>query len=152
MVPTQGVIGTVIILVMLILTVVTYAVMRDPTLNVLFYTLMIGLSIGFLMCLIRISAILSSQKNKDILNPSIITFTSCPNYWAKKQDSNNTIKCINQVADSRTYVSVPVAGTSTDPIAINSEINLTNINNNSTVDKCNIAATYPWSEAYAKCP
>lgn len=152
MVPTLGIVGTVIVLIMLILTVVSYAMLRDPSLNVLFYTLMVGLSIGFFMCLIRISSILSSQKTKDVLNPSMITFTSCPNYWVKTVDPiSKNVTCKNQVAGSKLYVGVndPISGGAATNVE--RSLDLTMLNARSNDDKCIAARSYPWSEAYIKC-
>jgi hypothetical protein len=155
MIPTLAIVGTVLVLTAFILTLIAYATLKDPELNVLFYTLLIGLGIGFAMCLIRISDLLNAELNKAVLNPSVVTFYTCPNYWVMSTDpkSGNQM-CTNNISGTRIFVEPVANGT-----AANNSFNLTSINTTDNKTKCDYAngdgtATNPgfaWSEAAAKC-
>lgn len=165
-VPTLAIVGTIVVLVMLVMTVVAYATLRDPELNVLFYTLMAGLGAGFFICLIRISDIIKGNSKKDIVNPSMITFTTCPNYWVMQTDpESQSVTCLNNGGGNRVFVKPAQAASNTSdslssvfpPNGVvdatqNVSFNLSAENGLSNTQKCLDAANFAWSEARVKCP
>ena len=165
-VPTLAIVGTIVVLIMLVMTVVAYATLRDPELNVLFYTLMAGFGAGFFICLIRISDIIKARSKKDIVNPTMITFTTCPNYWVMKTDpTTQTVTCLNNGGGNRVFIKPAIKASLTSDtlnsvfptsngtdVTQNVSFNLSAENGLSNDKKCIDAANFAWSEARVKCP
>ena len=108
---------------------------------------MAGLSLGVIICFLRINKILTDSRRNFTVSRNI-RFETCPNYWVRStvvSGTKNQLVCTN-TQDNKQFVG-PF-----DARNVKTSFNVEEtLNKKPNREKCELAKNYAWSEAYAKC-